>query len=144
MNFFFLDTSALVKHYRSEAGSARVDGLFATADAMIFISELAIVEMASAFQRLKDQGEIDDATMDKALARFASDTTGALVVIGFRSDSVQNARNLVLKHHIRTLDALHLAAILVYSPLKPVFVCADLRLIQAAKANGLQSINPLD
>ncbi|OGO38873.1 MAG: hypothetical protein A2Z03_04475 [Chloroflexi bacterium RBG_16_56_8] len=144
MSFYFFDTSALVKHYRSEIGSERVNKLFADANSMVFVSELAIVEIASSFQRLKNRGEIDEDTMNKALARFNFDTTGSLVVLGFRSDAIQVARQLVLDYKLRTLDALQMASALAFKLLSLVFVCADSNLLNAAKANGFLALNPLE
>ena len=48
----FLDTSALVKHYRAEQGTARVDALFDRENDLA-ISELSLVELVSALQRVR-------------------------------------------------------------------------------------------
>jgi len=65
-----------------------------------------------------------------------------LIVVGFRSGFIQQARALVLERNIRTLDALQLAAVLEFEPLAPVFVCADDRLNDAAGAVGFTVLNP--
>lgn len=48
---YFLDTSALGKHYHLEAGTPDVDAIFQTSGAQIYISRLAFVEFRSAFAR---------------------------------------------------------------------------------------------
>ncbi|MBI4786691.1 MAG: type II toxin-antitoxin system VapC family toxin [Chloroflexi bacterium] len=144
MTSYFLDTSALVKHYRSEAGSKRVDAIFADAQSKIIISGLAIVEIASAFQRLKNQGDIDDAVLNHALDRFTADATGRLAVVSVDDESLHTARGLVLKHNLRTLDALQLTSAVKSKAQSPVFVAADDNLLAAAKAEGLVTLNPLE
>ena len=59
MALLFLDTCALAKYYRREAGSDFVERLFANAGAQRVISRLAIVEMESAFATKIRTGEID-------------------------------------------------------------------------------------
>jgi len=46
--FFLFDTSALVKRYHIEPGSDKVDEIFESPDNVLIISELALVEVASA------------------------------------------------------------------------------------------------
>lgn len=140
--FYFLDTSALVKRYHTEAGSDKVNEIFDDEDGIILISELAIVEIASALQRKKSRKEITASAMQDALAQFASDTLQQLIVVGFRSGFIQRAKDLVLQHNLRTLDSLQLAAVLGFSPLSPMFVCADEPLCKAAESVGLTTLNP--
>jgi hypothetical protein len=45
---YFLDTSALVKRYRNEQGTDRVDVLFAEPGAILIVSRLGLVEAVSA------------------------------------------------------------------------------------------------
>jgi uncharacterized protein len=45
----FFDTSALVKHYHSELGSAEIDRLWNDPATTIFVARLAALEIVSAF-----------------------------------------------------------------------------------------------
>ena len=81
--------------------------------------------------------------MDSALARFDNDIEGDIIPIHFDQNSTRVARDLVLKHSLRSLDALQLEAVLSIRELSPIFVSADERLVQAAQANGLQILNPV-
>lgn len=144
MTSYFLDTSALVKHYRMEAGSERIDALFADAESDLLISELGIVEFASTFQRLKNRREIEADAFSRALDRFTFDTTHRLTVLEFRSDSIKLARELVLKRSLRTLDALQVACALSAKSDDLVFASADTHLLTAARTNDLQILNPLE
>ncbi len=142
MSIHFFDTSAFFKHYHSEKGSDRVNVVFSESDA-IFVSELAIVEFASALKRLSNEGGIDKAAMDSALARFDNDIAGDIIPIPFDQNSTRVARDLVLQHSLRSLDALQLEAALSIRDMSPIFVSADERLVQAAQANGLSVLNPV-
>lgn len=139
---YFFDTSALVKRYHVEIGSDKVDKVFNDEDGIFLISELAIVELASALQRKKSRGEITATDMNNTLARFAESVLRNLIVVGFRSGFIQRARDLVLKHDLRTLDAFQLAAALEFEPLSPIFVCADDRLSDVARTVGFTVLNP--
>jgi hypothetical protein len=56
---YFLDTSALAKLYRNEAGTAFVDRIFSEPASQHVISRLTIVEMESVFALKVRTGEID-------------------------------------------------------------------------------------
>lgn len=142
MIFYFFDASALMKRYHQETGSDRVDAILEARDSVSIISELSLIEMASALQRKRNRGEITLQAMNDALARFANDVLSDWVVAAFRSGFIQQARELVLRRGIRTLDALQLTAALAFSGVSPVFVCADARLRQAAAEEGLAVLDP--
>ena len=59
MALLFLDTCALAKHYRREAGSDFVEPLLADAGAQRVISRLVMLEMEAAFATKIRTGEID-------------------------------------------------------------------------------------
>ncbi|MBI3914703.1 MAG: type II toxin-antitoxin system VapC family toxin [Chloroflexi bacterium] len=143
MTTLFLDTSVIVKHYRAEQGTANVDALFHDADNSLHISEIALVEFASALQRLKNSGEITDDALAEAQGKFDADVEQRLVLIDLNRSLIVQAKSLVKEHGLRTLDALHLASSLHIKAKSPVFVSADSSLIKAAQANGLQILNPL-
>jgi hypothetical protein len=46
---YFLDTSALLKHYHTEIGTPKVRAILPEPGAELLISRLALVEMLSAF-----------------------------------------------------------------------------------------------
>ena len=71
MTFYFFDTSALVKRYHQEIGSEQVNAIFDDQDNILIISELALVELASALRRKQNQGEITIQALNDTLAHFA-------------------------------------------------------------------------
>jgi len=142
MAFYFFDTSALVKRYHQETGSDQVNVIFDDPDNILVISELALVELASALQRKRNRGEITMQALNDTLALFTHEVLSDIIVTGFRSGFIQQARELVLQHGLRTLDALQLTSVLEFRALSPVFVCADIRLCQVASDVGLDVLNP--
>src|SRR5438309_5186830 len=69
----FLDTSALVKHYHAELGSAEVDRLWADPTATLFISRLGVVEAVSVFAKKVRSGQISAADFALLRRRFFAD-----------------------------------------------------------------------
>lgn len=55
MNFYFLDTSALIKRYHTEKGTSEIDRIFSEDDKAIVISSICITEMVSALNRKKEE-----------------------------------------------------------------------------------------
>ena len=120
----YLDTSALVKLYIEEEGSARVVALTADRDAIqAVILDITLIESRSAIRRRQRQGDISSADADRVLKQIEDDATG-----------------------LRAYDALQLAGCLVVRNDVPgplTFVCADIRLCEAASLEGVNTLNPL-
>lgn len=60
---YFLDTSALAKLYRKEAGSDLIDRIVAEPDSQRFISRFTILEMESVLGLKFRTGEIDEQSL---------------------------------------------------------------------------------
>jgi uncharacterized protein len=145
----FFDTSAAVKHYRAELGTAEVDTFLAEAGARHFLSALGIVEVHSVFARLTRTGHITAADFHLARGRFLADIAAGLwQVLPLTATHFHDAQ-LLLVHHglgrgLRTLDAIQLAVALDLqtSTTLDAFVCADANLVYVATAEGLTVVNP--
>jgi len=138
---FYLDSSALVKRYHVESGSAKVDALFDAAGNRFFISRLALVESHSSFARLVREGVLTEAGFKTVISRLESDVAAnTLVVAAVSSPRLDDATALLathgLKNNLRALDAIHLAtAQALHSRTKlAAFVAADKRLLALANA----------
>ena len=148
---YFLDTSALGKHYHLEVGTADVDAIFQqTPGAQIYISRLAFVEFRSAFARKVRNNQITQAGYQHACTLFETDIARQVIkVIRFNDNDFQQATLLIEKHaltqNLRTLDALQLAIALNASQqgIIDFFVCADKALCSIAQVEGLAIINPV-
>jgi hypothetical protein len=145
----FFDTSAVAKHYRIEAGTARVDAFLAEASSRHFISALGIVELHSVFARLVRTADITVSVFHAARGRFLADVAAGLwQVVPVSASHFQDAQQLVVRHGLtaglRTLDALQLAVGIAAHQFGPLsaFVSADVNLCAAAAAERLAVVNP--
>ncbi len=145
----FYDTSAAVKHYRAELGTATVDSLLAQAGARHYLSTLGAVEAHSAFARLTRSGQITATEFHRLRGRLLADiASGLWQIIQVTQADFQQAQQLLVRYgttrSLRTLDALQLAVALGLHTSTPLddFVCADANLCSIATAEGLTTINP--
>lgn len=149
MDNFFFDSSALVKRYIPEQGTAWVRNITQSKNpSYIVISELALVEMSSAIARRTREGVFTNTVASKLVDSIMSHATSRYYVLRLRQDVLINAQKLCLTHPIRSLDAIQLASALVVnlpivrSGLSPLlFVSADLRLLAIAEMEGLQTMD---
>lgn len=137
----FVDTSALVKRYHAEVGSARVDDLFARPDNHCVVSRLSMVEIHSVVARRIRLREILPSAADAIAAGFLADVRDRrLRVASVTRNHFRSAAKLLRMHgaqrSIRTLDALQLAVPLDLKQLQlvSVFVVADRQLAALARA----------
>jgi predicted nucleic acid-binding protein len=146
---YFLDTSAVAKLYRQEAGSDFIDRVFSTPGSQHVISRLTIVEMESVFALKARTGEIDQQAVLIARRRLEADLgCNRLLLAAVNDGHFRDARQLLIKHGLaealRTLDALQLAIALTLerAGLISVFVAADQKLCRVAALEGLAVTNP--
>lgn len=147
---YFLDTSALAKRYIQETGTAWIlSWIEPSADNVIVISELALVEMASILARLETAKKISASRASQLEAVFLLHTDDEYLVTFIDSDTIEQARLLVAKYGrlygLRTLDAIQLASALAATvtlgePI--VFITGDNKLRDAAIAEGFQTDDP--
>lgn len=147
---YFVDTSALVKRYRTEPGTNAVDRLFADAGATFVISRLGIVETVSALALKVRAGELslDDYTVCRK--KFLGEVGhGNFSIARLLVAHYRYAERLVDRHapshRFRTLDALQLstACELHRQGRIDTLVCADQALCEVAALEGLTVFNPL-
>jgi hypothetical protein len=144
----FMDTSAVVKRYVTEAGSKWVASLTNDASNRIFIATITEVEVTSAVQRRTLGGSLTRDAARAALANFEADLIGGYARIALTRVVVQRAKLLARTHALRGYDAVQLATALqitVRSGKQPVtFIAADNALSTVARTEGLAVDNPND
>jgi uncharacterized protein len=150
MEILYCDTSALVKRYIVEDGTAWIKSLFASPyPPLVFISQLAIVESICAFSRRQREGSFSYEDYDKLLAALNYDINSRYITVDITQLTIDTACRLAKKHPLRAYDAVHLATVyllnreLVRNNKSPIsFICADERLISIAQAENLITKNP--
>ena len=133
----YLDTSALVKLFFSEAGSKLVIELIGKADAVV-TSQVAYSEACSALARRRRDKRLTDEEFEAATKRLDE--------VWPQMDSILvdelKAGELAFKHILRGFDAIHLAAALELRmvddrPIEIGFCSFDDRQNAAARAESL-------
>jgi len=146
---YFFDTSAIVKYYHAEPGTAKVSKIFSEPDRKIAISSIGFIEIQSAFAIKVRSGTLNQKNAGMQRARLMLDVAaGELEVYRLADQHLEAAEILIGRHsftrRLRTLDALQLAVALDLSRqnLLDHFVVADQALAEVASLEGLKVINP--
>jgi predicted nucleic acid-binding protein len=139
---YFLDTSALVKRYHLETGTACLDAVFSEADATFLIASITIAELTSAVARKCTEREITQEALRRTLSKFAEDLIADFWILDIERRHIQAAQQLILRHGLRTLDSLQLSVLLSVKSLSPVLLSSDARLLSTAEAEGIAVRDP--
>lgn len=152
MAVVFADSSAIVKRYLVETGTAwMVHQLKPSASNDIFIANITGIEVACAIVRRQRGESITQAVSDKALSRFRQDFDKRFIVIDLTPKVIGKAMQLAEKYALRGYDTAQLAVAinvkdrLAKSRISSVtFVSADKDLNAAARSEGFSIENPND
>jgi len=146
---YFFDTSALVKLYHQEVGTALVDQIVQTTGTRVLISRLTGAELTSAFAIKVRTLALDREDADLLLRLFREDiVSGKREVFSVGESEFVLTERLVERYafefRLRALDALQLAVAreLRNQHLVDHFVDADKVLCEVAAMEGFPVINP--
>lgn len=150
MAFYFFDTSAVVKRYATEAGSARVQQLAdPTLKHSIYLVRITEVEVVSAITRRLRVGSLSPSDAAIGMKNFSHDFLHQYRVIEILPALTRRAASLVQTRNLRAYDAVQLAAALEINADRAslglstvTFVSADGALNAAAVAEGLAVDDP--
>jgi predicted nucleic acid-binding protein len=142
MSTLFFDSSALVKRYLTEIGSAWVAAQTDPgANNVIVVAESTRVEIAAALAaRHRASGSITRGERDRLFRLLAQHHANEYRAVPISVAVADHAMNLTQAHRLRGYDAVQLAAAAVLPGL--VFVAADDDLLAAALDEGLSAENP--
>ncbi|HAL47776.1 MAG: type II toxin-antitoxin system VapC family toxin [SAR202 cluster bacterium] len=150
MATFLLDSSAVIKRYRTESGSQVVAQLLANPPSTdrFYISYLTLLEFTSAIWRLVKGNRITETSADNVLSSFRADVRQLFRVWALDEEVVGSAINVAEQYRLRSGDAIQLATALILSRLQPrpqpVMVSADRELLEASNAAGLTVLDPVE
>lgn len=142
MPAYYVDTSALVKRYHLELGSERMDEPFRDPASVFLTANITLTEFTSALDRKVQEGILTREALNTVLAAVARDLLEEFWLIELERVHILRGQELILRHHLRTLDALHLAVLVTLRDLAPVLVSADQRLLDAEVREQFTVINP--
>jgi hypothetical protein len=145
----YFDSSALVKRYQDETGTAWVQQWCGDPAQVVAVAEIGLVEMAAAFAGKQRGGFITSAAYLAARTDLIADARDEYVLMSVDRSIVDDAIDLTVQHRLRGYDAVHLACALrlnqalIAHALPPlIFVSADNNLLAAATAAGLATDDP--
>lgn len=146
---YFFDTSAVVKRYMTERGSGSVERILEK-ESPIWISKITLTEIYSVVGRRIRENiyPADDLSLFKKM--FERHIRRNYRLVQVTNEVIALSQHLLLKYPLRALDSLQLAsALIAYKRITPLnthltFVCADVRLLTVAEAEGLIPLNPND
>ena len=150
MATYFLDTSAIVKRYILEQGQPWILSLCNPEQGHdLYISQATLVEVVATICRRGREQSISLTERDRLINVFRQDSKGNYNIWPVTTDLYNTAGDLCRSHRLRAYDAVQLACVLAlrdYTQINqappPIFVCADVGLLDVANAEGVQVENP--
>jgi predicted nucleic acid-binding protein len=136
----YLDSSALVKRYVEEPGSAAVRALFRGRHHLATV-RIGHAELVASLARRCREGRLTPAVRDGIFSDIRDDLQ-VMTIVEVRPALMTRVSALVTRRPLRGYDAVHLAAALVLQdkgiPVR--FWVADATLAAAAVAEGLRTV----
>lgn len=150
MAAFYLDTSAVLKRYTQERGTAWLQRLTdPRARHLLYTVRLTGPEMIAAVYRKARMGEIGLVDARNAANAFRQHWRHEYAIIEVSVATADRAMNIAEQHSLRGYDAVHLAATLEMQVerarrgMPPLtFISADAEQLRAAVAEGLPVDDP--
>ncbi len=138
----FFDSSALAKRYVQEIGTTAVLNLIERAE-LLLASRLTWLEVTTAVARIARSGRLT--TPNEVIRALDEDFSMLIGILEITPRVIADARKAVLQHDLRAGDAIQLATALTARVLHGgdiLFVCADQRLIVAARSESIDTVVP--
>ncbi len=138
----YLDTSALIKRFVREQGSDTVAKLVESGEP-VATAKIAFAEVYSGLTRRFREGDLSGRAYALVCRQFERDWGGFLRV-DLHDEVLTLARDLIRRHPLRALDAIHLASALSLQKAlgeEVAFAASDARLMRAAVAERLKTFN---
>ncbi len=138
----YLETSALIKRFVREQGSDTVAKLVGSGEP-VATAKIAFAEVYSGLTRRFREGDLSGRAYALVCRQFERDWAGFLRV-DLHDEILTLARDLIRRHPLRALDAIHLASALSLQRAlgeDVAFTASDARLMRAAAAERLKTFN---
>lgn len=147
MSWFYLDPSAWVKRYVAEPGSEVMDALWEAltrGQGRAFCGWLGFGELVWVLQRWRNRRGLDEEAFRTVYWQFRQDCQ-QVVWCSLSWQQVQASVSWIVRYNLNATDALHLQLALEQASLEGEeiwLVSSDRRLIRAAQAESLRSLDP--
>lgn len=148
--FYYADSSELIKRHISETGSAWVKQEFSQSSGNdVITSKLGIAEVLSGLNRRRREASISTADYTKFSKDFTAVSRFQYKMMDLTDAVLLEAQRLLETYPLRAGDAIQLAsALLANAQLQSanlpalIFLASDARLVPAAKGEGLLADDP--
>lgn len=145
MALYYLDTSALTKLYVRESGTDRMFALARGTGNTFAVLTLARVELYSAIRRRQREGLLASDEAETTLRRINGHFQARFGLQSVDVPLIEMACALASRHPLRAYDAMQLAGALAAtssSRQRITFVCSDAHLLEAARGERLEVMDP--
>jgi uncharacterized protein len=144
---YYLETSALVKLYILEPGTDRLLRLASNmSENRLAVLAISLVEARSAIRRRERAGDIDPKTATLVLHRLRQHAEARFLRQALNDAVLDGAMEIIDRYALRAYDAIQLAGCLALKTTvgleSPTFVCSDRQLIDAARSELLEVLDP--
>jgi predicted nucleic acid-binding protein len=147
---YFFDSSAIIKRYVNEQGSAWVAAITnPTTGAYVYVAAITGVEVVAAFARKLKGKLVRPQDAAAAISRFHYDFATEYRIVGISDPVITRSMTMAEAHALRGYDAVQLGAALETNgrrvalgatPL--MLITGDVEMLTAAAAEGLLTDNP--
>ncbi len=147
MPVYYLDTSALLKRYRTEDGSIIVNELLGAkhVDDVYVTSYFTALEVEAVAARAVKGRVLSRDAHRALLSRFAQDLGDTILVQPISNSVIADSIDLTRRYALRAADAIQLATasrVKLAATLQNVFVASDKELLDCAKREGFSLLDP--
>lgn len=152
MNYFYLDASAYAKYYYPEPGTeiveALVRGLPDAQARRLVVTAMTIAETFAVLNRRRNELRMSDDEFELVAHRLLEEVSH-VTHWRLHDEDLLNATALIPAYNLNASDALHLFTAMRLNGILDrtrgdciVMVASDRRLLRAADAEGLQTLDP--
>ena len=150
MAVYFCDSSAIVKRYVSEQGTAWLTGITdPAAGNRVYVAAITGAEVIAALARKRRGQHLSTNDAATAMTRFRHDYENEFLIVEVAAALIGSAMSLADTHSLRGYDAVQLAAAIQTQQRRNargapalIFITADDDLLDAGAAEGLITDNP--
>lgn len=150
MPIYYLDTSAVMKRYRTEIGSDVVRELFErlTDSDKLTTSYLTLLEVNSTATRLLKGRVITQVAYETVLIQLSQDIPNYdVTLVPVQNELIDRTMGIAREYSLRSLDSIHFASAMIANEMSPgtqdvYMVSADRDLIAACESYGIPTLNP--
>ncbi len=144
---FYLDTSAMLKHYVTELGTEIMDAVYdkaETGDLGITISLWNIGEFLGALDQKRRRGWLPEKEFERLKEDFADELfklirLKSIEIVPVQTQILTKTWNVLMTHHLYEADALQIVTCMESK--NDALISGDEKLVDESRKNGLEALH---